>query len=128
MVNIEELYDEKKHIYFVQLMINLFTLNEYTYKMFNYKINEISHFNIYYYDILPYKIENYNISFIIDHNKDVNELIFYFYNFDINEGINKPKKIINENYYINDINIQNKIVRYQINYSPTFIICFTSQN
>ena len=68
---------------------------------------------------MPYKIENNNISFIIAFNKDINKLIFYFYNFPFDAGINQPKTI-----EFNDINIQNKMIRCQINSNYTLIICF----
>ena len=73
---------------------------------------------------MPYKIENNNISFIMAFNNDTTNLVFYYYNFDLNKGINEPKKKI-----FNDMNIQNKKIRCQINSNSTFIICFYySQN
>ena len=68
---------------------------------------------------MPYKIENNNISFIITVNKETTNLFFYFYNFNISEGINEPKKIL-----FDDMNIQNKMIKCQINTYTTFIICF----
>ena len=67
---------------------------------------------------MPYKIENNNISFIIAYNNDTTNLFFYFYNFNSNKNIIKSKEII-----FKDMNIQNKMVRYQINSFSTFIIC-----
>ena len=119
MINITEL--NYRHRAYIFCLINeyLFIFNEYTYKILNYKINEIIPFQGYYYDIMPYKIENNNISFIMAFNNDTTNLIFYYYNFDLNKGINKPKKII-----FNDMNIRNKMIRCQINSNSTFIICF----
>ena len=68
---------------------------------------------------MPYNIENNNISFIIAFNNDTNYLLFYFYNFNVNEEINEPKVII-----FNNTNIQNKMIRCQINSNSTYIICF----
>ena len=59
---------------------------------------------------MPYKIENNSISFIFVFNNETNKLYFYFYNFDMNEGINKPNIIIFDN-----INIQNKTINHSIN-------------
>jgi hypothetical protein len=59
---------------------------------------------------MPYKIENNNISFIIAFNSETTNLFFYYYNFDLNEELNEPKEII-----FNDMNIQNKMIRCQIN-------------
>ena len=52
-------------------------------------------------------------------NNDVTNLYFYYYNFNLNGDINEPKEI-----KLNDMNIQNKMVRCQINSNSTFIICF----
>ena len=98
---------------------NLFLFNEYTYNVLNYKINKIIPYQGYYYNIMPYKFECNNISFIISFNNDTDNLLFYFYNFNLNEGINKPKEIL-----FNDMNIQDKKIRCQINSNSTFIICF----
>ena len=86
--------------------------------MLYYKINEISNYN-HYYNIMPYKIKNNNISFIIAFNNDTKKLYFYLYNFNLNEGINKPKVKA-----FDIMNIQNKMIRCQINSNLTFIICF----
>lgn len=118
-IMIEELYYGHKAYIFCLINEYLFIFNEYTYKLFNYTINEIVSFNQNYYNIMPNKIENNNISFIIAFNKDSENLVFYFYNFNITEGINEPKKI-----FFDDINIQNKMVRCQINTYSTFVICF----
>ena len=120
IINIAEL--NYKHRAYIFCLVNqyLFLFNEYTYKVLNFKINEIVPFKGYYYNIMPYKIENNNISFIMAFNNDTTNLVFYFYNFDLNEEINEPKKII-----FNDMNnIQNKMIRCQINSNFTFIICF----
>ena len=119
IINITELYSWNKAYIFCLINEYLFIYNEYTYKIMNYRINEIVPFNDYYYNIMPYKIENNNISFIIAFNKDINKLIFYFYNFAFDAGINQPKTI-----EFNDINIQNKMIRCQINSNYTLIICF----
>ena len=88
--------------------------------MINYYINEIATFNnSEYYNLMPYNIENNNISFIIAFNNDTNYLLFYLYNFKLNEEINEPKVITFKN-----IDIQNKMIRCQINFNSTYIICF----
>ena len=77
-INITELnYKQKSYIL---CLVNeyLFLFNEYTYKLFNYKIKEIEGFNNYYYNIMPWKIENNNISFIIVLNKEIEKLFFLF--------------------------------------------------
>ena len=77
-INITELnYKQKSYIL---CLVNeyLFLFNEYTYKLFNYKIKEIEGFNNYYYNIMPCKIENNNISFIIVLNKEIEKLFFLF--------------------------------------------------
>ena len=119
IVNLTELYYEYKAYIFCLVNENLFIFNEYTYKVLNYKINEIIPFQGYYYNIMPYKIENNNISFIIAFNSESTNLIFYYYNFDLNEELNEPKEII-----FNDMNIQNKMIRCQINSYFTDILCF----
>ena len=118
-INLIELYYENKAYIFCLVNEYLFILDEYTYQLFHYIINEIYNFNDGYYNIMPYKIENNNISFIIAFNKDTNKLFLFFYNFYINERINKPKEII-----FNDMNIQNKMIRCTMNSNLTFIICF----
>ena len=45
------------------------------------------------------------------------------YNFNLNEDIIEPKEII-----FNDMNIHNRMIRCQINYHSTFIICFYFSN
>ena len=119
IVNLTELYYEYKAYIFCLVNENLFIFNEYTYKVLNYKINQIKPFQGYYYNIMPYKIENNNISFIIAFNGETTNLFFYYYNFDLNEELNEPKKII-----FNDMNIQNKMIRCQINSYFTDILCF----
>ena len=118
-IKLEELYYGHKAYIFCLVNEYLFIFNEYTYKLFYFTINEIVLFNGNYYDIMPYKIENNNISFIITVNKETTNLFFYFYNFNISEGINEPKKIL-----FDDMNIQNKMIKCQINTYTTFIICF----
>ena len=74
--------------------------------MLNFKINEIIPFQNYFYNIMPEKIENSNISFFIALNKEATKLFFYYYNFNLSEGINEPKEIT-----FNNINIQNKKIK-----------------
>ena len=64
-------------------------------------------------------MENNNISFIIALNKEPTNLFFYYYNFNLTKEINESKII-----KFNDMNIQNKKIRCEINYYSTFIICF----
>ena len=118
-ITLSELYYTYKAYIFCLVNEFLFIYNEYTNKLYNYKINEIVNFNDDdYYNIIPYKIENNKISFIIAYNNDTTNLFFYFYNFNSNESIIKSKEII-----FKDMNIQNKMVRCQINSFSTFIIC-----
>ena len=120
IINITELNYKHRAYIFCLVNDNLFILNEYTYKVWNYKINEISPNQSDYYNIMPYKIENNNISFIIAFNSNTTHLIFYFYNFNLTKDlIEQPKQII-----FNDMNIQNKMIRCQINSYSTLIICF----
>ena len=119
-INITELYNVQKAYIFCLINEYLFIFNEYNYKLLNYSINEIATFkNGEYYNLMPYNIENNNISFIIAFNNDTNYLLFYFYNFNLNEEINEPKVII-----FNNRNIKNKMIRCQINSNSTYIICF----
>ena len=118
-INLTELYYGHKAYIFCLVNENLFIFNEYTYTLFNYTLNEINSFTDKYYNLMPYKIENNNISFIISLNKDTTNLIFYFYNFNLNESIIEPKIII-----FDEMNIQNKMIECQINSLSTFIICF----
>ena len=69
--------------------------------------------------MMPYKIENSYLGFIVVLNKDIDKLFFYFYNFSIKEGINVQKAIP-----FMGMNIQNKMIRCQINSDFTFFICF----
>ena len=126
LVNITRLNNRHKAYIFCLVNENLFLFNEYTYKVLNFKIKEIDSSDGNYYNIIPYKIENNNISFFIALNNDTTNLFFYFYNFNLNEGINEPKVI-----KINNMNIQNKMIRCQmircqINLNSTFIICYYS--
>ena len=123
LVNITRLNNRHKAYIFCLVNENLFLFNEYTYKVLNFKIKEIDSSDGNYYNIIPYKIENNNISFFIALNNDTTNLFFYFYNFNLNEGINEPKVI-----KINNMNIQNKMIRCQINLNSTFIICYYSTN
>ena len=97
----------------------VFIYNENTYTILNYKIEQIILFKDCYYDMMPYKIENSYIGFIVVLNKDNKNLLFYFYNFSIKEGINIQKAIP-----FMGMNIQNKMIRCQINSDFTFFICF----
>ena len=97
----------------------LFIFNEYTYTLFNYRLDEIYSFSDNYYNIMPLKAENNNISFIIGFYKDIKYLGFYFYNFNLDGDIVKNNQIL-----IDKMNINNKMVRCQISYNSTFIICF----
>ena len=119
IINLTELYDGNQAYIFCLVNEYLFLFNEHTYKVFTYTINEFDSFKGNYYNLMPYKIENDKISFIIAFNKDDTNLFFYFYNFNLNEGINGPKEILFE-----DMNIKNKMIRCQINSYFTFIICF----
>ena len=119
-IMVTELYYGYKAYIFCLVNEYLFIFNEYTYKLIKYKIKEIINFNNNNYcNIIPYNIENNNISFFIAINKDTTNLIFYYYHFNFNEGINEPKVIL-----FNDMNIQNRMIRCQINSYFTFIICF----
>ena len=119
IINITEL--NYRHRAYIFCLINeyLFLFNEYNYKVYNYKINEIVPSQNYYYNIMPYKIEYYNISFFIALNKDKTNLEFYLYNFNLTKNKNTPKVKTFKN-----MNIENKMIRCQINSFSTFIICF----
>ena len=97
----------------------LFIFNEYTYTLFDYKLNEINSFGDNYYNLMPLKAENNNISFIIGFYKDIETLGFYFYNYNLDEDIVKNNQI-----FFDKMNINNKMVRCQNSYNSTFIICF----
>ena len=122
VINITEL--NYRHRAYIFCLINeyLFLFNEYTYRVYNYEINEIESFKNYYYNIMPYKIENYNISFFIALNKDKTKLEFYFYNFNLTESFDTISK--QQKYEFNNMNIENKMIRCQINSYSTFITCF----
>ena len=117
-INLTELYLGYKAYIFCLVNEYLFIFNEYTYKTLNYKINKINLFQGYYYNIMPNNAINNNISFIIAFNNEPTNLIFYYYNFNLNEDINEPKEII-----FNDMNIQNKMIRCQINSYFTNMLC-----
>ena len=72
---------------------------------------------------MPYEIKNNITTFILAFNNNTDNLFFYYYNFNLNENIFEPKVIA-----INDINIQNKMIRCEINYFSIFIICFYYSN
>ena len=118
-INIAELYNGYNAYIFCLVNEYLFIFNEYTKNIYYRKINEIEEFINYYYNILPYKAENKNISFLIVFNNDTNNLYFYFYNFKVDEDINKPILI-----KFSEMNIQNKMIRCQTNSNSIFIICF----
>ena len=114
-----ELYYTYKAYIFCLVNEYLFLYSENTYKLFNYKIEDIINLNSdINYNIMPYKIENNKICFIFALNKDRN-LFFSFYNLNLGGGINKQKEIA-----FNNMNIQNNMIRCQINSNSTFIICF----
>ena len=115
--NITELYDGKNGYIFCLIQEHLFIFNENTNKTFNFKINEIT--TSAYYNIMPYKVENNNISFILAFNNDKSNLIFYYYDFNLYEDISEPKEI-----KFSDMNIQNKMIRCQLNSYLSFIKCF----
>ena len=118
-ISLAELNYRSKSYIFCLINEYLFIFNEFTYKVNNYKINEIIPHQGYYYNIMPYKSENNNISFIITFNNDTNNLYFYFYNFNLNETIIEPKEII-----FNNMNIKNIMIRCQINNNFDFVSCF----
>ena len=97
----------------------VFIYNENTYTILNYKIEQINTFKDCYYDMMPYKVENSYLGFIVVLNKDIDKLFFYYYNFSIKEGINAQKALP-----FMGMNIQNKMIRCQINSDFTFFICF----
>ena len=121
-INITEL--NYRHRAYIFCLVNeyLFLFNEYTYEVNKYRINEINNFQNYYYNIMPYKIENFNISFFIALNRDQNNLEFYFYNFNLTENINNIYE--QKTYEFNNMNIENNMIRCQINSYSTFITCF----
>ena len=123
-INLNELYYKFKAYIFCLVNEYLFIFKEYTYKLKKYKINEIKNFNYGdYYNILPYEIKNNITTFILAFNNNTDNLFFYYYNFNLNESILEPKVITT-----NDINVQNKMIRCEINYFSTFIICFYYSN
>ena len=117
-INITELYYEYKAYIFCLVNEYLFIFSEYTYKLIYNKIEEIKTFDGYY-NIMPYKMENNNLNFFMVFNKDTSNLLFYYYNFNFDGDINKLNEI-----KFDDMNIQNKKVRCDLNYNSTFIICF----
>ena len=89
-----ELYYTYRAYIFCLVNEYLFIYNEYTFQIFNYKINEYSLFNEGYYNLITYKIENNITNFIITFNNEETKLFFYYYKFDINEDISEPKIIL----------------------------------
>lgn len=119
-VFLSELNNDNKAFILCLINNDLYIFNEYTNKTINYTLNEIKKPKTNYYNIMPYKLLNNNISFIIGFHKDSKNLIFYFYNFDLNGDINKPNEI-----KFNTINnIEDKMISCQINSYSTFIKCF----
>ena len=117
-INITELNYEHKAYIVCLVNVYLFIFSEYTYKLIYNKIDEIINFDGYY-NIIPYKMENNNICFIIVFNNDNANLYFYYYYFNFDGDITKVKEI-----NFNDMKIQNKMIRCQINSYSTFIMCF----
>ena len=118
-INITELYYDNKAYIICLVNEYLFVFSEFTYKLVYNKIDDIITFNMDYYNIMPYQIENNNIRFIISYNKDNANLLFYYYNFNFDGDITKLKEITFDN-----MNIQDKMVRCQLNSNSTFILCF----
>ena len=117
-VNISELYDENNAYIFCLVKKYLFIFDENTNKTINYKINKPD-INNFYYTIMPYKKQNNNLIFIIAINNVTDKLFFYYYNANLNGELNEPKEI-----EINNMNIQYKMIRCQINSYLSFIKCF----
>ena len=90
---INELYDEYNA--YILCLVNkyLFIFDESTNKTYQKEINNIEIPKNNYYDILPYKIEDNNISFYISFNNETENLIFYYYDFTLNESIINSKEI-----------------------------------
>jgi len=120
-IDIAELYNEQKAYIFCLVNKYLFILDEYTYQLFDYQINEIYSFKENdYYNLMPYKIENNEMNFIITFNNETNNLYFYSYNFQLNQKILYNPEIIK----MDNLNIENKMIRCEMNSNLTFIICF----
>ena len=117
-LNITELYDENNAYIFWLVKPYLFIFDENTNKTINYS-EHIPNLSNGYYTILPYKKQNNNISFIIAFNNVNNKLIFNYYNTNLIGELNEPKEI-----EINNMNIQDKMIRCQINSYLSFIKCF----
>ena len=115
-VNISELYDENNAYIFCLVKKYLFIFDENTNKTINYTINKPD-INKGYYTIMPYKKQNNNLIFIIAINNVTDKLFFYYYNANLNGELNEPKEI-----EINNMNIQYKMIRCQINSYLSFII------
>ena len=118
-ISINELNEDKNSYIFCLVNEYLFIFDEINNKTYSYQLNEIINNINYHYDLMPYKIENNNISFILYVNKGTAELYFYYYNFLLNENINKPKELSFE-----DINIENQMVRCQTISNLSFTKCF----
>ena len=115
--------DYKNKLYILCLVNDyLFIFNAHSNKTLSYKLNieDIPNIN-YYYDLLPYKIINNTISFIIPFNKEENNLIFYYFNFELNNNSisPNPNKILFDN-----LEILNKTISCQISPQSSFIKCF----
>ena len=120
-IDIAELYNEQKAYIFCLVNEYLFILDEYTYQLFHYIINEIYSFKENdYYNLMPYKIENNEMNFIIAFNNETNNLYFFSYNFQLNQKILYNPGIIK----MDNLNIENKMIRCEMNSNLTFIICF----
>ena len=117
-LNITELYDENNAYIFCLVKPYLFIFDENTNKTINYT-EHIPNLSNGYYTILPYKKQSNNISFIIAFNNVKDKLFFYYYIANLNGELNESKEII-----INDMNIQDKMIRCQINSYLSFIKCF----
>ena len=117
-VNITDLYDENNAYIFCLVKPYLFIFDENSNKTINYT-EHIPNLSNGYYTILPYKKQSNNISFIIAFNNVNDKLSFYYYIANLNGELNVPKEII-----INDMNIQDKMIRCQINSYLSFIKCF----
>ena len=97
----------------------LFIFNEKNNKTISYKINVFNLLDYKYYDLLPYKFEHNNLSFIFVCWKESPKLIFYYYNFTLNDDINNPIEISFENFIV-----KNNKISCQINSYLSIIKCF----
>ena len=120
-INLTEMKNDEYSYIFCMINEYLFIFNESNNKTISYKVGDIDVSKNYYYNLMPYKYENDNISFFISYFE---ETIFYFlyYNFSIEGDIMNPEKIIIEN-----ININNKMVRCEIISYLSLIKCFYNE-